>query len=49
VLNSAGIAPKRLRMEFCSSAEGARFKEVATEFYNTIKGLDGNPLKESSS
>ncbi|TFG00149.1 MAG: hydrogenase iron-sulfur subunit [Promethearchaeota archaeon] len=49
MLKSTGIDPERLRMEFCSSAEGQRFKEIATEFYNQLKELGGNPVKESSS
>jgi F420-non-reducing hydrogenase iron-sulfur subunit len=34
-----GIEPKRLRLEWISSAEGAKFAEVATEFTKTIRSL----------
>ncbi|TFF89772.1 MAG: hydrogenase iron-sulfur subunit, partial [Promethearchaeota archaeon] len=49
VLKSAGIEPERLRMEFCSSAEGQKFQEIATDFHEQIKKLGPSPLKESSS
>ncbi len=34
-----GIDPKRVRLEWISSAEGGRFAEVATEFVADLKEL----------
>jgi len=36
-------------MEFCSSAEGQKFMQIANEFHNLIQELGENPIKESSS
>ena len=49
VLKSIGIQPERLKMEFCSSAEGQKFQEVAKTFHEQIKKLGPSPLKEGSS
>lgn len=48
VIKTVGINPKRLRMEFCSSAEGAKFQKVATEFDKLIRELGPNPLRKKS-
>jgi F420-non-reducing hydrogenase iron-sulfur subunit len=40
-----GIDPKRIRLEWISSAEGTRFAEVASEFTEQIRSL--GPLKET--
>ena len=39
-----GIEPQRLRLEWISAAEGARFAELITEFTDQIRGLGANPL-----
>jgi len=38
-----GIDPKRVRLEWISSAEGVRFAEVAAQFTEEIQSL--GPLK----
>jgi coenzyme F420-reducing hydrogenase delta subunit len=44
MLKRAGIEPQRLRMEFLSSAEGAKFAEVVRQFVNEIKSLGPTPV-----
>src|SRR4030066_1836546 len=39
IMEHIGLNPERLRMEFMSSAEGARFAEVVNDFVNKIKEL----------
>jgi F420-non-reducing hydrogenase iron-sulfur subunit len=39
-----GIEPQRLRLEWISAAEGARFAEVVTQFTDQIRELGANPL-----
>jgi len=34
-----GIEPRRVRLEWISSAEGTKFAEVATSFTETIQSL----------
>lgn len=41
-----GVEPRRLRMEFLSSAEGTRFAEVMQEFINEVKELGPIGKKE---
>jgi len=48
VIKTVGINPERLRMEFCSSAEGAKFQKVATEFDKTIQELGPSILRRKS-
>ena len=45
ILNSVGINANRLKMYFCSSAEGQKFKEIAIEFDKEIRNLGPNPLR----
>lgn len=45
LLHDFGIEPERLRLEWISASEGARFAHVVTDFSNTIKEL--GPLKET--
>ncbi|HEX59226.1 MAG TPA: hydrogenase iron-sulfur subunit [Methanomicrobia archaeon] len=45
LLAQLGISPERLRMEFISAAEGAKFAEVITEFTEKLKELGPSPLK----
>lgn len=46
ILGYLGVAPSRIRLEWVSAAEGARFAEVVTEFTKEMKTLGPNPLKE---
>jgi len=46
ILGYLGIDPRRMRLEWISAAEGARFAEVVTEFTEEMKRLGPNPLKE---
>jgi F420-non-reducing hydrogenase iron-sulfur subunit len=39
-----GIEDRRLRLEWISAAEGARFAQVIGEFTEEIRGLGANPL-----
>jgi F420-non-reducing hydrogenase iron-sulfur subunit len=39
-----GIEPQRLRLEWISAAEGARFAEVVQEFTDQVRELGVNPL-----
>lgn len=43
LIKDFGIDPKRLRLEWVSASEGARFQEVITEFTEQIRSL--GPLK----
>ncbi len=43
LLEGLGINPKRLRLEWVSASEGARYKEVVTDFTEQIRML--GPLK----
>jgi coenzyme F420-reducing hydrogenase delta subunit len=45
LLAEVGIEPERVEMYNMSSAMGARFAEVATEFTERIKQLGPNPVK----
>jgi coenzyme F420-reducing hydrogenase delta subunit len=45
LLSEVGIEPERVEMYNMSSAQGARFAEVATEFTERIKALGPNPVK----
>jgi len=46
VVKTVGIDPKRLKMEFCSSAEGAKYREVAISFDEEIRKLGPNPIRK---
>jgi F420-non-reducing hydrogenase iron-sulfur subunit len=45
LLAEVGLEPERVEMYNMSSAMGARFAEVATEFTERIKGLGPNPAR----
>lgn len=49
LLDEIGLGGERLEMYFLSSAEGARFAEIATEMTERIRALGPNPLREGSS
>ena len=46
LLRVIGIEPGRVRLEWVSASEGARFAQVVTEFTETIKTIGPNPLKK---
>ena len=46
LLEDMAIDPKRLRFEYISASEGAKFAQVATEFVDELKKMGPNPLKE---
>ena len=46
LLKAMGIDPRRLRLEWVSASEGARFTEVVTEFTEQIRELGPLELKE---
>lgn len=46
LLKIVGIEPERIRLEWVSASEGARFAQVVTEFTETIKTVGPNPLKK---
>jgi coenzyme F420-reducing hydrogenase delta subunit len=46
-LAEIGIEPERLDIFFLSSAEGARFAEIATEMTDRARRLGPNPLKRA--
>jgi F420-non-reducing hydrogenase iron-sulfur subunit len=45
LLEQFGIEPQRLRIEFVSASEGAKFAAVVKEMVEDIKKLGPNPLK----
>ena len=47
LLTEIGIEPERVEMYNMSSAMGAKFAEVATEFTERIKALGPNPVKRA--
>jgi F420-non-reducing hydrogenase iron-sulfur subunit len=49
LLDEIGLGGERLEMYFLSSAEGARFAEIATEMTERIRALGPNPLGDGSS
>jgi F420-non-reducing hydrogenase iron-sulfur subunit len=46
LLDGLAINPKRVRFEYISASEGAKFASVATEFVDELKKMGPNPLKE---
>jgi coenzyme F420-reducing hydrogenase delta subunit len=40
-----GISEQRLKMGFCSAAEGQKFQREATEFDKLIRELGPSPLR----
>lgn len=49
VLKVLGLSDKRVKMEYCSSAEGQKFQQVAINFDKLIRNLGKNPLNKKSS
>ena len=48
VIKSVGINPKRLKMAYCSSAEGAKFQKLAIEFDKEIRELGTSILRSKA-
>ena len=48
LLDEIGLGGERLEMYFLSSAEGARFAEIATEMTERIRALGPNPLRDGN-
>jgi F420-non-reducing hydrogenase iron-sulfur subunit len=48
LLTQVGLESERLAMYFLSSAEGARFAEIATEMTERARRLGPNPLKNGT-
>ena len=46
LLGEMGIEPGRVRFEYVSASEGAKFASIVTEFVDELKKLGPNPLKE---
>ncbi len=44
-LEATGIGGERLEQFHCSAAEGARFRDVITDFTKKIESLGPNPVK----
>ncbi|MHA1197679.1 MAG: hydrogenase iron-sulfur subunit [Promethearchaeota archaeon] len=49
VLSSVGIDERRIKMGFCSAAEGQKFQLEAIEFDKLIRELGPSPLRPKSS
>lgn len=49
LLRLLGIEAERLRLEWISAAEGARFAEVVKDFTESIRALGANPLRIETS
>jgi len=45
-LEEMAVDPGRLRFEYISASEGAKFASVVTEFVDQLKKMGPNPLKE---
>jgi F420-non-reducing hydrogenase iron-sulfur subunit len=46
LLKEMGVDPQRLRLEWVSASEGARFQQIVTEFTEQIRALGPLKLKE---
>jgi F420-non-reducing hydrogenase iron-sulfur subunit len=46
LLEEMAIDPGRVRFEYISASEGAKFASVVTEFVDQLKKMGPNPLKE---
>ena len=47
-LEELGVEPERVQMYNLSSAQGARFAEIAEEMVEKIKGLGPTPIKSNA-
>ena len=46
LIETLGLEPERVRLEWVSAAEGVKFAETIREFVATVKELGPNPLKQ---
>ena len=46
LLEELAVDPGRVRFEYISASEGAKFASVVTEFVDQLKKIGPNPLKE---
>ncbi|MGD2250670.1 MAG: hydrogenase iron-sulfur subunit [Candidatus Methanofastidiosia archaeon] len=46
LLETIGVAPERLRLEWVSASEGNKFAEVVDDFVKELKEIGPNPMKE---
>jgi F420-non-reducing hydrogenase iron-sulfur subunit len=46
LLETIGIAPERLRLEWVSASEGNKFAEVVDDFVKELKEIGPNPMSE---
>ncbi len=46
LIGFVGISPDRLRLEWISSSEGAKFANLMNEFTEQIRQLGASPLRE---
>jgi F420-non-reducing hydrogenase iron-sulfur subunit len=44
ILAAAGIDPRRIRLEWVSAAEGAKFQDVITSFTEQVRAAGPSPL-----
>jgi len=49
ILEAIGVAPERVLMENCSSAEGAKIAQIARDMTAKLEKLGPSPLKISES
>ena len=47
LLETIGIAPERLRLEWVSASEGNKFAEVVNDFVEELKEIGPNSMKEA--
>lgn len=48
ILRTVGIDDNRIKMDFCSAAEGQKFQRVVSEFDKKINELGPNPIKNDT-
>ncbi len=48
LLETVGIDPQRLRLEWVSASESTKFAEVVDDFVDQLKKLGPNPLRRLS-
>jgi F420-non-reducing hydrogenase iron-sulfur subunit len=48
LIGFVGISPGRLRLEWISSSEGAKFAKVMDEFTEEIRELGPSPLRQGT-
>ncbi len=46
LLQEIGLEPERLRIDWASAGEGERFANIVREFFEEIRNLGPNPVKE---